>query len=112
MNDKSGVMKKNRFEDLEIWQDARILAKEMYLLTRPEPFIKIAKGSFGETHSQIYRAFDYDYISKEAQDNLLDQAILLSKKIFGIISYLNKAHIQIQRLITLNVEFSTLNPSP
>ncbi len=112
MNDNSGVMKKNRFEDLEKWQDARILAKEIYLLIKPEQFLSIAKGSFGGIHSQICRAFDYGYISQEDQDDLLDKAILLSKKIFGFISYLNKAHIQIQRSITLNVESSTLNQSP
>ncbi len=90
-----------RFEDLEIWQMARQLCKEIFDLTFHEKFMKdfslkdqirrssgsimdniaegferggnkefkqflsIAKGSSGETKSQLYRAYDRNYFTGE-----------------------------------------------
>ena len=90
-----------KFEDLEIWQEARKLSKEIYLISKDtdlktdyrfkdqikassgsvmdniaegferdgniefRQFLSIAKGSAGESRSQIYRLFDYEYISEE-----------------------------------------------
>ena len=87
-----------RFEDLEIWKEARRLAKEIHLITvhtelrsdlrfknqiksssgsvmdniaegferdgnlEFRQFLSIAKGSAGETRSQLYRIFDFEYI--------------------------------------------------
>jgi len=89
------------FEDLEIWQQARNLAKEIYLISKEtelksdfrlkeqikaasgsvmdniaevferdgniefRQFLSIAKGSAGESRSQIHRLYDYEYISEE-----------------------------------------------
>jgi four helix bundle protein len=95
-----------QFEDLQVWQLARELSKEVFEITSVEPFCKdfrfrdqvraaagsvmdniaegferssqfefvnllgIAKGSAGEVRSQLFRAYDQQYISKEQLENL------------------------------------------
>ncbi|PDS23796.1 four helix bundle protein [Flavobacterium branchiophilum] len=115
-----------KFEDLEIWKEARKLAKEIYVISKEtdlktdfrfkqqikassgsvmdniaegferdgtiefRQFLSIAKGSAGETRSQIYRLFDYEYITKEKFENLIYRYENLSGKIKNFITYLNK----------------------
>ena len=115
-----------KFEDLEIWQEARILAKEIYLISKEtdlktdfkfkaqikassgsvmdniaegferdgnlefRQFLSIAKGSAGESRSQIYRLLDYDYITLEKFIELKNKYENLSGKIKNFITYLNK----------------------
>lgn len=54
-------------------------------------FLTISKGSCGETRSQSYRAFDYQYISQDVLDDLISSTIKLSKKISSLIAYLKKS---------------------
>ena len=115
-----------RFEDLEIWQEARRLAKEIHFISIEtglktdfrfrdqikatsgsvmdniaegferngnlefRQFLSIAKGSAGETRSQLYRVLDFNYINEEKFTILRIDYENLSGKINNFISYLNK----------------------
>jgi four helix bundle protein len=53
-------------------------------------FLSIAKGSAGETRSQLYRVLDYNYSNEEKFEILKTDFENLSGKINNFISYLNK----------------------
>ena len=116
----------SKFEDIDVWQKAREVAKDKYLLTSKEifkndyslrnqmrktagsimdniaegfdrggnqefiQFLSISRGSAGELKSQIYRAFDYKFISEKEFSDYIENVEAISKMISGLINYLNK----------------------
>ncbi len=52
-------------------------------------FLSYSKGSSGEVQSQLYRAFDRDYITKEEFDELYAECATISKMIAGLMRYMN-----------------------
>ncbi len=56
-------------------------------------FLYVAKGSCGETRSQLYRALDVGYIEKEIFESLFQEAELISKSLSNFIKYLKQSDI-------------------
>jgi four helix bundle protein len=56
-------------------------------------FLGYSKGSCGELRSQLYRAMDRNYLSKEQFDELLKLVSRISAMLNGLILYLQKTKI-------------------
>ena len=118
------------FEDLKVWQKARILCKEISFLTNSENFSKdfglkdqinrssgsimdniaegfgrkgnlefinfltYSSGSACESKSQLYRAFDRNYISEEKRKELSDLTDEIGKMITSLIIYLGGSDLR------------------
>ena len=57
-------------------------------------FLSIAKGSFGETKSQCYRAYDKNLISEEQYLKLLEMTEHEKNKIGAMMNYLRNCEIK------------------
>ena len=57
-------------------------------------FLTIAKGSSGETRSQLCRSFDYGYIEEKEFEELWQKAKNLSQSIGAFITYLNQSDMK------------------
>ena len=60
-------------------------------------FLGYAKGSAGETKSQLYRALDNGFISQTCFDELFTKVSGASNTIKGLLTYLNKTTVRGER---------------
>src|SRR6266850_1151740 len=95
-----------QFEDLNVWQDARNLVREIYQMTKQRVFRRdfglrdqitraatstmsnIAEGSNSEVRSQLYVALVQQYIEQKTFDALRESTIAPSRRIAKFIKYL------------------------
>jgi len=54
-------------------------------------FLSIRKGSFGETRSQCYRAFDATFINQDELNDFSERTKILGKKIGNFMNYLKNS---------------------
>ena len=114
------MKKRFRFEDLEVWQEARLLNRAISRLTKRFPpseqfaltsqirrasvsvssniaegsgrnsdrdfahFLETAYGSLMEVTSQLFLAFDEEYLDETTLDTILENARVLSAKIASL----------------------------
>ena len=57
-------------------------------------FLYIAKGSCGETRSQCYRAYDYNYFDNQVLEELLNKTTEISAEISNFITYLKNSNLK------------------
>jgi four helix bundle protein len=80
-------------------------------------FLGFAKGSAGETRSQLYRAFDSMYLDDKEFKELVEDALAISKMLSALMRYLNGSTIKGSKFLEPLDEYHTdarseANPQP
>ena len=124
------MAKINSFEELDVWKNARLLAKKIFELIKEDSFsrdfklvnqinassgsimdniaegferngtrefiqfLSIAKGSAGETRSQLYRALDREYLSDKKFKELIEDLKQISGQLSNLIKYLKNSEMK------------------
>lgn len=57
-------------------------------------FLLISNGSNAEVQSQLYRAYDREYLNKEELENMLTASRLIHGKIIAFVKYLKQSDIK------------------
>lgn len=57
-------------------------------------FLYFSKGSGGETRSHLYVAYDRGYISKEVQERLNLELVIIGNQLAGLIRYLKRSEFK------------------
>ena len=57
-------------------------------------FLAISKGSSGETRSQLYRAYDFGYITEKELEIYISKCLTLSRKTGNLMEYLRKTEFK------------------
>lgn len=60
-------------------------------------FLGYAKGSAGEVKSQLYRAFDNEYLTQKEFESLTKRITRTSAQIKGLLTYLNSSSLKGER---------------
>lgn len=97
------MAKVERFEDLHVWQEARLLRREVSAAARTGAFARdfemrnqicgaalsaMAKGSAGEVRSGLYAALDDRHLNQPSFETMHARAVAVAKLCSKLISYL------------------------
>lgn len=83
------MAKLSSYKELEAWKKARVLVREIYLLTS-----KFPKEEMYELESELYLSFDLNLMKQEELDKVLELPMDCRKLLSGFINYLEASTLK------------------